>query len=93
MFDQYQEPKPKIWTAEEIEAEKPKDIIVTKIATRTTVNSEGDIVIKRVKTRVNLTKKINETKKMIKIDTAQEKLEEIERIYSEAKNKLNEVKK
>lgn len=62
--------------------EKNRDVIVTKFQYKTTYNEDGSFTTKRVPTMVNITKKMNEQKKLIKKDTAAEKLAELERIFS-----------
>ena len=60
----------------------PKDIIITKYEEKTTYNEEGDRITKRIPVKVNITKKVNATAKLIKEKTAQEKLAELEKIFS-----------
>lgn len=63
----------------------PKDIIVTKFTQKLEYDEQGNCIIKRVPQRVNLTKKIQETKKLIKKDKASETLKELERIFTKEK--------
>ena len=59
-----------------------KDIYVTK--TKTVVTYENGCRVERqIKKEVNITKMINESKKLVKQNTAQEKLNEIEKIFSQ----------
>jgi hypothetical protein len=59
-----------------------KDIYVTK--TKTIVTYENGCRVERqVKKEVNITKMMNESKKLVKQNTAQEKLNEIEKIFSQ----------
>ena len=61
---------------------KPKDIIITKYKDEESVNEDGSITHKRIPINVNITKKINEEKKLIKTYTAEEKLIELEKVFS-----------
>ena len=58
------------------------DIIVIKAYEEETVNEKGEKTIKTINTKVNITKKVNETAKLVKERTAQQKLEELEKIFS-----------
>lgn len=82
-----------IITKEQMGQNAPYDIIVNKISYKEERDKDGNLTIKRTKKKVNLTKKINETAKLIKKDIATEKIEEIEKIYTETVKKLEEVKK
>lgn len=58
------------------------EIYVTK--TKTVVTYENGCRVERqIKKKVNLSKMINESKKLVKQNTAQEKLNEIEKIFSQ----------
>lgn len=59
---------------------KPKDIIVKRVSYVIEYDEEGNEIKKRKETLVNITKKINETKKLIKTNTAEEKLAAFEKI-------------
>ena len=61
---------------------RTKDIIITKYKDEETVNEDGSITHKRIPINVNITKKINEEKKLIKTYTAEEKLIELEKVFS-----------
>lgn len=69
--------------AEEIIRKKRGDIIVKKYHEEQTVNDKGEKIIKRVPTLVNITKKVNETAKLVKEQTAAEKLAAMEKIFSQ----------
>ena len=69
--------KPKITEPRKI---KVPDTIVTRTIEKIIENEDGTTTIKREAELVNLSKKINETKKLIKKGIAEQKLEEIERI-------------
>ena len=58
------------------------DIIIKKYETVVEYNANGDKTEKRVPITINITKKINETKKLIKTATAEQKMAEIEKIFS-----------
>lgn len=62
-----------------------KSIFVEKIE-YTTEYKDNETIIKKVVKPINLTKKINETAKTIKIDQAQERYEEITRAIEELNN-------
>ena len=74
-------PAPMI-TEERMEELAPKDIIITKYKIEEIVNDDGSITSKRIPVNVNITKKINEEKKLIKTYTAEEKLIELEKVFS-----------
>lgn len=64
------------------EKDKPnRDIFVTKYEELIEYKN-GEKIIKRVPKVVNITKKVNETKKLIKNYSAEEKLIELERIFT-----------
>lgn len=71
----------------ELRAEEPKrqDIIVERIETEIIENEDGSETKIRKKKHVNVTKMINETKKLVKQSTAQDiiaKLDEIKGVYT-----------
>lgn len=82
-----------VFDKNQMEQNGPYDIIVNKISFKEERDKDGNLTIKRTKKKVNLTKKINETAKLIKKDIATEKIEEIEKIYTETVKKLEEAKK
>lgn len=59
---------------------KYPDIITVKFVEKTVYNEDGSKTVKRIPEKVNITKKVNESKKLIKNYTAEEKMAEIERI-------------
>lgn len=59
-----------------------RDIIVYRRKEVVIHNEDGSYTIKEEKEAVNLTKKINESKKLIKNQTAKQKLREIEKIFT-----------
>lgn len=61
---------------------KSRDIIVNKIKWETIIGEDGTIIKKRKNKKINLTKKMNETKKLIKNDNAAKKLAELEEILN-----------
>lgn len=62
---------------------KGREIIVNKVSWETEVAENGDIIQKRNVKKINITKKINEEKKLIKNNQAEEKLAELEKIFNE----------
>lgn len=60
------------------EQPKEEDIIVNRVKYETDYDNNGNRIIKRLLTKVNLTKKINETAKVIKTLSAEEKLANIQ---------------
>ena len=75
--------KPTIYVKKELpKAQKiqRQDIIVKKLCYKETYNEKSEKIITPYYKEVNLTKKINETAKLIKSYTAQEKMKELERI-------------
>lgn len=69
-------------TEERKKNRRKKDIIVTKYEKKIEYDKDGNEVIKRIPINVNITKKVNESKKLIKNYTAEQKIEELERIFS-----------
>ena len=61
-----------------IKPHEDKDIIIKKVKYETTYDKDGNMIKKRVIERVNLTKKITETAKVLKTLTAEEKLANIQ---------------
>lgn len=59
-----------------------QDIIITKHEKIVTYNDNGDMVIKRMPVKVNITRKVNETARLIKEQTAEQKLAELEKIFT-----------
>ena len=60
--------------------EKYPEIITMKFIEKTIYNEDGTKTVKRIGEKVNITKKVNESKKLIKTYSAEEKLQEIERL-------------
>ena len=56
------------------------DIYITKQEIKEEYNEKGKKITTYLKKRVNLTKKINETAKLLKIDTLQEKYDKLKEI-------------
>lgn len=69
--------KPKITYIKEAQIE---DIIITKYEKQTIYDEEGNKIEKRIPVKVNITRKVNESAKLIKEYKAEEKLAEIEKI-------------
>lgn len=69
--------------AEEMIIPPAKDIIVTKTIDVEEEKEDGTKIIKKQKTKVNITKKVNETAKLIKNKSAEEKLAELEKVFTQ----------
>lgn len=74
--------RPPKLTDEEKRILRMKDVIVTKYKTIEKVNNDGSIIITNEPQNVNITKLVNEQKKMIKNYSAEEKLIELEKIFT-----------
>lgn len=59
---------------------KYPEIITVKYSEKTVYNEDGSKTVKRIGEKVNVTKKVNESKKLVKTYSAEEKLQEIERL-------------
>lgn len=59
-----------------------QEIIITKIRQVQETTEDGKLVTYEKEKKVNLSKKINETSKLLKVQNAQEKLKEIEQIFT-----------
>lgn len=77
------EPPNIILDKKDLDSLKGREIIVNKVSWETEVAENGDITKKRKIKKVNITKKINEEKKLIKNNQAEEKLAELEKIFNE----------
>lgn len=77
-------PKDVILTSKMVEDLKSREIIVKKPYYELTYEKEtGNEIKSRKVNKINITKKINEEKKLIKNDQAEKKLAELERIFKE----------
>lgn len=75
--------KPAIYVAQttpKAQQLKRRDIIIYKVSYEETYNEKNEKITKRIETPFNVTKKVNESAKLIKVYTAQEKLKELEKI-------------
>ena len=63
-----------------LDNKKYPEIITMKFIEKTIYNEDGTKTVKRIGEKVNITKKVNESKKLIKTYSAEEKLQEIERL-------------
>lgn len=72
---------------EEVEQIKENDLIIEKLVPKTTYEN-GKKITEYNYEKVNLTKKINETKKLLKIDNTSEKIAELEKIFTEVKKEI-----
>ena len=59
------------------------DIYVEKQEVKEEYNEKGQKITTHIKKRVNLTKKINETAKLLKIETLQEKYDKLKEILEQ----------
>lgn len=59
---------------------KVPDIFVTKLEYTEEYDEDGNKITKKHKKKINLTKKINETAKLLKIDTLQDKYNKLKEI-------------
>ena len=65
----------------EVPKELPiKDIYVTKREIKEEYNEKGQKITTYIERKINITKKINETAKLLKIDTLQDKYEKLKEI-------------
>lgn len=62
---------------EDFENAARKDIIVTTYKYEEEPQKNGDVLLKKVEIKTNLTKKINETVKSLKAESIEEKIEEL----------------
>lgn len=60
-----------------------KDTIVNKVHYESTYDKDGNKITKRVVEKVNITKKVNETAKILKTMTAEEKIASIQQTLKE----------
>lgn len=58
------------------------EITVYRLKTVTTSDKQGNLIIKNSKTPVNLSRRINETAKLVKQDLATKKLEQISNLIN-----------
>lgn len=65
----------------------PDDIIVTKYETIVEVIDQNTMTSKRVAKQVNITRLVNETKKLVKQNAAAEKINELKEILLKEDNK------
>lgn len=79
----FKKPTPGPELTEEYENKfKQVDIIIKKYQTITEIDENGYTLIKRLPKLVNITKKVNEEKKLVKQYTAEEKLAELEKVFT-----------
>ena len=57
-----------------------RDIYITKQEIKEEYNEKGQKITTYIKRKINLTKKINETAKLLKIDTLQDKYDKLKEI-------------
>lgn len=68
---------------EELLIEPNRDIIVVKTEYEETENAQGERVLKRKTSKVNVSKKVNETAKVVREKSAAERLAEMEKFFKE----------
>lgn len=56
------------------------DITVNKVIEKVDYNKDGSRTIKEIIEKINITRQINETAKVVKIENAQQKLEELRKM-------------
>ena len=61
---------------------KKEDIIVTRYTEKSTYDNDGTKKTKRIPQRVNITKLVNETKKLLKTEKAVDKINELKAFFS-----------
>lgn len=61
---------------------KPKDIIIQRSRVELVENEKGRLELVKKSESVNITRMVNETKKLIKTESAAEKLAEIQKVFS-----------
>lgn len=61
---------------------KKEDVYVAKVEEIITYDEEGNEVKKRKTSYTNVTKLVNETKKLIKVNIAEQKIDEVKKILS-----------
>lgn len=61
---------------------KPKDIIIQRSRVELVENENGRLELVKKNENVNITRMVNETKKLIKTESAAEKLAEIQKVFS-----------
>lgn len=60
---------------------KGRDIIVIKVGYTTYINDHNEEVKRRIISKVNITEKVNESKKLLKTQNALEKSKEYDKIF------------
>lgn len=64
-------------TEEEIKSCQNQDVIITRYKNITEVNEDGSLRTYRKEKKINVTKMVNEQKKLLKTETAAEKIAEL----------------
>lgn len=75
----------KVYVEPDMTHAKHPDIVITKYETKIEYNEKGDEIRKRIPVKVNITKKVNEQAKLIKVNTAEQTLAELEEIFKARK--------
>lgn len=64
-------------TEEEIKSCQNQDVIITRFKNITEVNEDGSLLTYRKEKKINVTKMVNEQKKLLKTETAAQKITEL----------------
>lgn len=82
MIEACRKEQPKsVITKEFAEKITPQDVIVSKVENKKVYDENGTLTVKRLTHRVNITKLVNETAKVILADVARKKIQELENIF------------
>lgn len=81
------ERKKRIITKELYNKIVPQDVIVKKVEEIETYDELGNMSVKRITHRVNVTKLVNETAKVVLADVARKKIQELENIFKKENEK------
>ena len=65
------------------ETQEIKDIIVTRYETKTEYQEDGTKITKRIPIKINITKKVNETAKLLKQERAEDIIAQVEKLVSQ----------
>ena len=65
----------------------PQDVIVKRTEEIVSYEENGNMTVKRITQRVNITKLVNETAKVVLADVARKKIQELENIFKKENKK------
>ena len=74
--------RPQTQHVKEEDIPKKKDIIITRYTTTTEYDKNRNQIIKRIPKQVNITKVVNESKKLLKRQNAEKTLAELEKYFT-----------